>query len=184
MTASSGHYQNRHGGVNVNSNANWTKVFGPWALYFNNGDSGDACWQDAKNQALAEQQAWPYTWLTASAVYQPRSQRATVTGKLIIHDALRPGASAAGAWVGLAAPDSGKENAPDNWQFQADGYQYWCRRRRTAPLPSQSADVFHYGGPATFQLYAFSAAPTARPAVWASFHRPFTFDSGPPISAR
>ena len=181
MTASSGHYQNRHGGVNVNSNANWTKVFGPWALYFNNGDSGDACWQDAKNQALAEQQAWPYTWLTASAVYQPRSQRATVTGKLIIHDALRPGASAAGAWVGLAAPDSGKENAPDNWQFQADGYQYWVQAAADGTFTIPKVQTFStYGGPATFQLYAFSAGTNRTTGCVGEFSTgPFTFDSGP-----
>ncbi len=174
-----GHYNDT--GINVNSNANYTKVFGPWALYFNSGENGDACWQDAKNQALAEQQAWPYAWLTARAIYQPRNERATVTGKLIIHDKFRPGASAAGAWVGLAAPDSGKENAPDNWQFQADGYQYWVQAAADGTFTIPNVQTFStYGGPATFQLYAFSAGTNRTTGCVGEFSTgPFTFDSGP-----
>ena len=174
-----GHYNDA--GVNVSNQANWSKIFGPWALYFNSEASGAASWQDAKNQALAEQQAWPYAWLTQPAIYQPRSQRATVTGKLMIHDAFRPGASAAGAWVGLAAPDSGKENAPDNWQFQADGYQYWVQAAAdgTFTLPNVQT-LSTYGGPATFQLYAFSAGTNRLTGCVGEFSTgPFTFQSGP-----
>ena len=174
----SNHYGNKP--VNVDHNANWTKIFGPFALYFNRGDSGDACWQDAKNQALAEKQAWPYAWLTNSTIYQPRSQRATVTGRLIIHDALRPGASAAGAWVGLAAPDDGTENAPDNWQFQADGYQYWVQAAADGTFTIPNVQTFStYGGPARFQLYAFSAGTNRTTGCVGEFSTgPFIFKSG------
>ena len=173
------HYNDAH--LNVNSNANWTKIFGPWALYFNSGENGDACWQDAKNQALAEEQAWPYAWLTARGVYQPRNQRATVSGKLIIHDKFRPGASADGAWVGLAAPDSGEENATNNWQFQADGYQYWVRAAADGTFTIPNVQTFStYGGPATFQLYAFSAGTNSTTGCVGEFSTgPFTFNSGP-----
>ena len=179
-------------GINVSSNANWTKVFGPWALYFNNEENGDACWQDAKNQALAEQQAWPYAWLTARAIYQPRNERATVSGKLMIQDKFRPGASAAGAWVGLATPESSQtppDNTQfraggyqsDNWQFQADGYQYWVQAATDGTFTIPNVQTFStYGGPATFQLYAFSAGTNRTTGCVGEFSTgPFTFDSGP-----
>jgi rhamnogalacturonan endolyase len=176
--SSGAHYGNRV--MSVDNHADWTKIYGPWALYFNSGDSGDACWQDAKNQALAEARAWPYAWLARSAVYQPRSQRATVTGRLVIHDALRPGASSAGAWVGLAAPESAVENATNNWQFQSDGYQYWVRAAPDGSFTLSNLQTFStYGGPATFQLYAFSAGTNRATGCVGEFSTgPFTFASG------
>jgi rhamnogalacturonan endolyase len=153
-TMVSPHYGNV--GIVVSSNANWTKIFGPWALFFNSPTNAEAGWADAKQQAIAEQSAWPYAWITNSN-YQPQNQRATVTGKLVIKDVLRPGASAAGAWVGLAAPDSGGENATDNWQFQSDEYQYWgqCAADGTFTIPDVQT-FSTYGGPAAYKLYAFS----------------------------
>jgi rhamnogalacturonan endolyase len=173
-----GHYNDS--GITINSNANWAKIFGPWALYFNTGESAEACWQDAKNQALAEARAWPYSWLTAPGIYQPRSQRASITGKLIIHDKLRPGASADGAWVGLAAPDSGNDNAKDNWQFQSDGYQYWVQAEPdgTFNIPEVQT-VSPFGGEATYQLYAYSAGTNRATGCVGEFSTgPFTFGAG------
>ena len=149
------HYENT--GLSVSASSEWTKVYGPWAFYFNSFPTGAEAWQDAKNQAVAERQAWPYSWLSDSN-YQPKNQRATVTGKLVIQDALRPGASAAGAWVGLAAPDAGIENAPDNWQFQSDAHQYWVRAAADGTFTIPNIQTFSpYGGPAVYQLYAYSA---------------------------
>src|SRR5678816_125416 len=54
------HYGNT--GLNVSSNANFTMLYGPWLLYFNSGSNGAVCWDDSKQQALAEQSAWPYAW--------------------------------------------------------------------------------------------------------------------------
>ena len=166
--------------VNVSRNANWTKIFGPWALYFNSQTNGAAAWQDAQNQTLAEQQAWPYSWLTNSTIYQPANQRATVTGKLVITDRLRPGASAAGAWVGLAAPDSGAENATNNWQFQSDSYQYWVRAAADGTFSIPNIQTFSpYGGPATYQLYAYSDGTNQATGEIGEFSTgPFTFASG------
>ena len=149
------HYDNT--GLTVSSTANWTKVYGPWAFYFNSLTTGTACWQDARNQAVAEQAAWPYSWMTNSN-YQPKAQRAIVTGTLVINDALRPGSSAAGAWVGLAAPESPVENAPDNWQFQSDAYQYWVQAGSdgTFTIPNVQT-ISPYGGAATYELYAYSS---------------------------
>lgn len=155
----SNHYDNV--GITVAANIAWSKTFGPWALYFNSQTTGDAGWQDAKNQTTAEQGAWPYSWLSNSA-YAGASQRATVTGHLVINDALRAGVSGAGAWVGLAAPDSGVENAPDNWQFQAADYQFWTQADANGnfTIPAvRTTDSF--GNPATYQLYAYSAGTNA-----------------------
>jgi len=173
-----GHYDDT--GITVKSNANWTKIFGPWALYFNSPSNGATGWQDSQNQALAEQQAWPYAWLTNSAIYQPKSQRASATGKLIIYDALRPGAGAAGAWIGLAAPDTGLENATNNWQFQSDGYQYWVRANADGTFIIPNIQTFSpYGGPATYQLYAYSDGTNQMTGEIGEFSTgPFTFASG------
>ena len=149
------HYDNT--GLTVSGTANWTKVYGPWLLYFNSVTTGTGAWKDAQNQAIAETQALPYSWLTNSA-YQPKAQRATVTGKLVINDALRPGSSAAGAWVGLAAPDSGIENDPNDWQFQSDAYQYWTQAAADGSFTIPDVQTFSpYGGAASYELYAYSS---------------------------
>ncbi len=118
-------------------------------------------WQDARAQAEVESRAWPYPWL-AHPTYEPAARRATVKGRLVIRDALRPGANAADAWVGLAAPESPKENAPDNWQYQSDGYQYWVRADAQGNfviphVQTRAPD----GSAAVYQLYAFSAGRNA-----------------------
>ena len=46
------HYGNT--GLNVSTNANWTKIFGPWLFYINSQTNGAACWADSQQQALAE----------------------------------------------------------------------------------------------------------------------------------
>jgi hypothetical protein len=59
------HYDNT--GLTVSGTANWTKVYGPWLLYFNSVTTGTGAWQDAQNQATAETQALPYSWLSRTA---------------------------------------------------------------------------------------------------------------------
>jgi rhamnogalacturonan endolyase len=149
------HYGNT--GLNVSSNADFAKIYGPWLFYINSGTNGAACWADSQRQVLAEEQAWPYAWLT-NPVYQARNQRAIVSGKLVIHDPLRPEANAAGAWIGLAAPDASLENDPHDWQFQSDGYQFWtqCAADGTFTLPPVTT-FSPYGTNATYELYAYCA---------------------------
>lgn len=149
------HYGNT--GLTVPAGREWTKIYGPWMLYFNSLPNGARAWQDARAQAEVESRAWPYPWL-AHPAYESAARRATVKGRLVIRDALRPGANAAGAWVGLAAPESPKENAPDNWQYQSDGYQYWVRAdaRGNFVIPHVQTRAPD-GSAAVYQLYAFSA---------------------------
>jgi len=168
------HYNNT--GLTVSSNADWAKIYGPWLLYFNSQSNGAACWADSQSQAVAEKFAWPYAWLTNS-LYQSRSQRAIICGKLVISDPLRPQATAAGAWVGLAAPDSGLENDPNNWQYQSDGYQFWtqCAADGSFTLPPVTT-VSPYGGPASYKLYAYCAGTNGSVGEFQT--APFTFTSG------
>jgi rhamnogalacturonan endolyase len=149
------HYGNT--GLAVSSNANFTKLFGPWLIYINSQSNGAACWEDSRQQGLAEQSAWPYTWLTNSA-HQSLNQRAIVSGRLVINDPLRPQANASGAWIGFAAPDSGLENDPNNWQLQSDGYQFWTQAAADGSftLPPVTT-ISPYGGAATYRLYAYCA---------------------------
>jgi autotransporter-associated beta strand protein len=156
------HYSNT--GLTVPAATEWTKIYGPWAFYFNSMTTGTAAWADAQNQGVAEKTALPYSWLVNSA-YQPKAPRATVTGKLVITDALRPGSNAAGAWVGLAKPDNGAENAPDNWQFQSDGYQYWVQADASGNFAIPNVQTFGPDGTTTsYELYAYSSGPARLPS--------------------
>ncbi len=168
------HYNNT--GLTVSSNANWTKIYGPWLLYFNSQSNGAACWADSQNQALAEKSVWPYAWLTNS-VYQARNQRALISGKLIISDPLRPQANAAGAWIGVAAPDAGLENDPNNWQYQSDGYQFWTQCAADGSFTLPPVTTFSpYGGSQTYTLYAYCAGTNGSVGEFQT--GPFTFAPG------
>ena len=149
------HYGNT--GLTVSSNAAFNKVYGPWLFYVNSQANGVSCWQDSQQQVLAEHSAWPYAWLV-NTNYQSANQRATVTGRLVINDPLRPQANVAGAWVGLAAPDSGLENDPNDWQWQSDGYQFWtqCDTNGNFALPPVTT-FSPYGTNAVYELYAYCA---------------------------
>ncbi len=168
------HYANT--GLSVSSNANWSKIYGPWLLYFNSQSNGAAAWLDSQNQALAEKSAWPYAWLTNS-VFQAKNQRATISGKLVISDPLRPQANAAGAWVGVATPDDGTENASDNWQFQSDGYQFWTQCAADGSFTLPPVTTFSpYGGNATYKLYAYCGGTNGSVGEFQT--GPFTFAPG------
>ena len=143
--------RNHFGGssTSVAAGEAWRKIYGPHLLYCNSTatttNPGDVLWADAQAQTTAEVAAWPYSWL-ASADYPLAAGRGTVTGKLIVTDALKPAVSAASAWVGLAAP----EDANGNWQFQGKGYQFWVRADAAGNF--SIPDV----RPGTYTLYAFT----------------------------
>ena len=168
------HYGNT--GLTVRSNANFAMIYGPWLFYINSQSNGAACWQDSQNQGIAEQQAWPYAWLN-NTNFQAKSQRALVSGRLVINDPLRPQANPAGAWVGLAAPDAGLENDPNDWQWQSDGYQFWtqCAPDGSFTLPPV-ATFSPYGSNMTCQLYAYCAGTNGSVGQFQT--GPFTFATG------
>lgn len=109
-------------GLNIPTGQAWSKLYGPFFLYFNtNPAGGDACWADAQAQVTAERSAWPYTWLN-HPLYPQNAARGKVTGRLVINDPLKPAQTGAGAWVGVTDAPAGT-----NWQMWGQGYQYWVR---------------------------------------------------------
>jgi len=132
----------------------WTKVVGPFLIYCNAGADHDALWKDALAKADREAAAWPYDWVSG-VDYPHRSERGTVTGRLVLNDPQAPGLKLARLLVGLAAPDyapgrpnrglggpAGGTNAPDagrgrgggafgpravDWQNDAKHYEFWVR---------------------------------------------------------
>ncbi len=132
-------------GVRVAAGESWQKLYGPFLLYCNyHPAGGDACWADARAQAVAEQAAWPYSWLS-HPLYPLAGQRGTISGHLVVNDALKPTLNGTQAWIGVAQPP------PDgNWQFESKHYQYWVR------TDTQGDFTIPKVRPGTYTLYAFT----------------------------
>ena len=133
----------------------WSKIYGPYLMYCNSGNTADACWADAQAQAAAEQSAWPYTWLTTnSTAYPLASGRGNVTGQFIVTDSLKPAVSSAGAWVGLATPDTSSTYSSlygnYDWQYDSNNYEYWVK------ADAQGNFNIPNVRPGTYTLYAFT----------------------------
>ena len=136
-------------GTSVAAGETWSKIFGPFLLYCNktatNSHQGDALWADARAQVAAETGAWPYVWLTNSD-YPADPARGTVTGKMILTDALKPMlAAGTNTWVGVSQPDPG-----GNWQFESKRYQTWVH-----PDTNGNFSIPHIR-PGTFTLSAWT----------------------------
>lgn len=101
----------------------WEKMYGPWLLYLNDRSTADACWKDAQQEAQRQAAQWPYAWVKHPN-YPLAPERGGVKGVFTVRDALKPALTSEGAWIGLAAPENGPHS---DFQFQADGYQYWTR---------------------------------------------------------
>jgi len=108
----------------------FSKTYGPYFVYANSyqgprgastAEVAAALWHDAQDQALAERSAWPYSWFQNDR-FVPAAGRGAVTGTLTVADSGKPGASAAGAWVGLAPEDQGGD-----FQLQGRTYQFWVK---------------------------------------------------------
>jgi len=118
--------------LNFTNGETWSRVCGPLFIYFNQVPSSTAnpqnvLYADAAAQSLAEQGAWPYTWL-ADTNYAQASQRGTVTGKLVINDSGNPNASAAGMWVGVEQqPPSSLSPPTTDFQFFSKNLQFWVQ---------------------------------------------------------
>jgi len=96
------------------------KLFGPWLLYFNTGDTPQSIIDDARQREVQESSNGPYPWL-----HDPQYplQRTNVAGQLIIpgqQPNITTGRTAAGAWVILAQPDG-------NISHQSGGYISYTR---------------------------------------------------------
>jgi rhamnogalacturonan endolyase len=89
---------------NIAETDDWTKVIGPFLIYCNSGISHDAMWHDALAQAGKEARSWPYGWVQG-VDYPHKSERATVSGKIVLDDPQSPGLVISNLLVGLTAPD-------------------------------------------------------------------------------
>jgi rhamnogalacturonan endolyase len=107
------------------------KIYGPWFVYFNNGNISDA-----QAQVAVQQAQWPYTWLNNPSY--PLS-RTTVTGTL--H--LAGGRAAAGATITLAQPGG-------NVYTQGSGYIF------TTQAASDGSFSIPKVRPGSYSLYAWA----------------------------
>ncbi len=127
------------------------KVYGPFLIYCNSVPAGTpqawkALWEDAKAQAKAEQNAWPFTWFTNPA-YKHDSSRGVVKGHLVINDT-NPNISAANNWVGLSRSQTGVP--VKEFQLFGTPYEFWAK--------TDSAGYFiipHVIADSGYNFYAF-----------------------------
>jgi len=133
-------------GFTIPSGKNWRKFYGPWLLYFNHEETGDACWKDAEEQTEIQSRQWPYDWVR-SADYPLADGRGTVKGQLELRDALKPDLTADNAWVGLSGP-ADKPNS--DFQFEASGYQFWTHAGDDGAFDLKNVR------PGTYTLYAYT----------------------------
>jgi rhamnogalacturonan endolyase len=131
--------------IRVAAGQQWSKIFGPFLLFFNSGLPADALWSDARAQAALEHKQWPYAWLTDTPDYPTGPERGVVSGKLLIADSIIPRMTGAYAHIGLVQPAPGED-----FQTTANTYQYWTEVR--------SDGTFTIGGvrPGNYTLYAYA----------------------------
>src|SRR5215469_11113370 len=80
----------------------WTKVIGPFLIYFNSGKDHNAMWQDALKRSSVESKAWPYGWVSG-VDFPHRNERANVSGRLVLYDP-QSNVKMDHVLVGLSAP--------------------------------------------------------------------------------
>lgn len=117
--------------IQVGRDESWSKVIGPVLLYCNGERDHEALWRDACARAEQERAAWPYAWAQAPG-YTPAAERGQITGLIKVRDPQAPAATAANAWVGVAAspyPALIDAKIPGIIDWQTDGkyYQHWTR---------------------------------------------------------
>lgn len=117
----------------VSKGERWTKVIGPFLIYCNGQKERGALWEDALARASDETARWPYAWVSGID-YPVKSRRATVSGRLLLHDPAVPGLRFTRLLVGLTPPDTAlsfgfgtNRTRIVDWQQNASGYQFWTR---------------------------------------------------------
>ena len=100
---------------NVAATDAWTKVIGPFLIYCNAADSHDAMWRDALAKADTEAKAWPFDWVNG-VDYPHKNERATVAGRIVLHDSQTPDSRMQNLLVGLTAPDYAPATIPRNFR--------------------------------------------------------------------
>jgi len=110
-------FQSTHFGasaINLKAGQKWSLFYGPAFVYFNQGDSIDALWQNAKIRAVSEETKWPYPFINNPDYPVARG---TVIGQIKPSN----GDSTKGAWAVLAPPGT------KDWCQSAGGYTFWTK---------------------------------------------------------
>jgi rhamnogalacturonan endolyase len=109
-----------YGGSNLElaDNEEWSKVVGPIYVYLSQGETPQAIFADARQEAERQKALWPYSWVH-SADYPIGAQRSTVNGKIVIQD--EQSAAVGRVRIGLIPPDE----TDGGWQTDAKSYQFW-----------------------------------------------------------
>ena len=118
------HLESKYSAGSLSSyvDADFEKIYGPMLFYINNGENPEEMWTDAKRQAQAEMDQWPYTWLDAPHYHD----RGAVTGTLSI----KGQETAEGTYVilGSIAHDVVKdEGAEMLWMYSKSPYNYYTQ---------------------------------------------------------
>jgi rhamnogalacturonan endolyase len=104
--------------LDLASGEDWAKVIGPILIYTNSGPTPQAIFSDALHEAAQQASRWPFDWVQ-DPHYASASQRASVSGRLLIHNPDSPHVGR--TLVGLVA--SGQPKGA--WQVDAKHYQFW-----------------------------------------------------------
>jgi rhamnogalacturonan endolyase len=108
--------------------ASGRKLFGPWLLYFDSGDTQQAMTDEARQRAAEEVLSEPYPWLSDEQYPQ---ERTNVAGQLIIPGQQPNVASvrtAASAWVMLGKPGGDVSHQSGGYLYSAkadDAGDFW-----------------------------------------------------------
>ncbi len=147
--------------LSLKNDEEWSKVIGPFAIYFNKDATPEKLWYEAVQTAVKERRAWPYAWLVSDA-YPPASSRGAVSGRFAIDSSADEDKPLHPIRVGLTVPDyqnSGWRGISQTVGWQRDGkfYQYWTR--------ASGDGSFKIDGvrPGTYVLRAFADG------VWGEF---------------
>lgn len=133
-------------GLVADTLTSWKKVYGPYLLLITDQSTGDLNWAAAKQRLTQEKTLWPYTWVKDSVAYPPASLRGTVQGKFVISDALKPGYTGNGAWVGVTSLADGATN----FQYECKDYQYWVKSDASGNFSIPNVR------PGTYSFFAFA----------------------------
>jgi rhamnogalacturonan endolyase len=95
----------------------WKKFYGPFFVYINTGDDGEALYKDALEKAEIEKSKWPYKWVNHELYPLDRS---TVSGILKLSD----GRDCEGATVILAASGGSFERQKGGYIFYTETDNY------------------------------------------------------------
>lgn len=147
--------------LSLKADEEWTKVIGPFAIYFNKDAPPEKLWYEAVQTAVKERRAWPYGWFVDEA-YPLSAARGGVSGKLLVRSTADDDKPLRPIRVGLTPPDYQTPawrgmSETIGWQRDGKFYQYWTR--------ASGDGSFKLDGvrPGTYVLRAFAEG------VWGEF---------------